>query len=209
VFDGHYNLWRERRLSKLIGLLGGTAGLKGKRTLELAAGHGGVSAALASMGAIPTAADGRIEHVQHMEKHLSGVRILHVDQRNPYHVGDFDMVIHWGVLYHLRPSRWRFDLADASAHAPIMFLETEVCDSDDPNHVLEVEENGYDQSMDGVGVRPSADAVETTIRELGMSFKRYDDEDIGTDLHRYDWKVGGTGRYIVGMRRFWMCRKDG
>ena len=207
-FDGHYNPWRERRLNKLVGLLGGSASLKGKRTLELAAGHGGVSAALADMGAIPTAADGRTEHVDHMRENLKGVHVIHLDQRYPYHVGDFDIVIHWGVLYHLPPSRWESDLADASAHAPIMFLETEVCDSDDPDHVLRVEEAGYDQSMDGVGVRPSAAAVEMALRQLGMNFNRYDEEDIGTDLHKYDWKVEGTGRNIMGMRRFWMCRKD-
>jgi len=50
--------------------------------------------------------------------------------------------------------------------------------------------------------------VEMALRQLGMNFNRYDEEDIGTELHKYDWKVEGTGRHIMGMRRFWMCRKD-
>lgn len=208
MFEGHYSEWRSRRIGRLVEMLGGPKWFEGKRVLELAAGHGHVSAALAHMGAIPTAADGRIEHVEAMRRTLDGVEVVHLDQRYPYRIGDFDLVLHWGVLYHMRADRWMQDLADAMAHAPLMCLETEVCDSDDPDHILDIEESGYDQSMDGIGVRPSAAAVERFLSEMGVDWIRHDDAALNADIHRYDWKVGGTGLYIVGLRRFWMCQKE-
>lgn len=210
MFEGHYVEWRINRLKKLVDLLGGEKYIKGLKVLELAAGHGGISAELLKMGAIPTATDGRVEHVDYMKHHLHGVNILHVDQRYPYSLGKFDLVIHWGVLYHLHPDRWMHDLADAASHAPILCVETEVCDSENPECILRVEEQGYDQSLEGVGTRPSAAAVEKVFRDIGLEFTRYDSKEINSfdsDIfHQYDWAVKNTNTFQHGLRRFWMCR---
>lgn len=208
MFEGHYEEWRHRRIEKLVSLLGGRGAMPGMRVLELAAGHGHVSRMLAEMGAVVTATDGRREHVEFMRNNLEGIHVIHLDQRSGYHIGEFDVVIHWGALYHLSKDRWRHDLADAMSHAPMMCLETEVCDSDDPECIIEVEEHkGYDQSMDGLGVRPSAPAVESAISSIGAVWERHDDPKLNANIHRYDWKVEGTRSWAHGMRRFWICRR--
>lgn len=208
MFDGHYQNWRDRRVDKLIEIMGGSSWFAGKKVLELGAGHGHVSMKLAELGAVATAAEGRIEHVETMRQQLVGVNVVHLDQRMGYDIGTYDLVVHWGVLYHLPLWRWKEDIHDAARHAPVMCLETEVCDSDDPDFALEVlEPDSYDQSMEGMGVRPSAAAVERAVLSAGMIPERYDDENIGTDVHRYNWTVSGTNGWEHGMRRFWMCRR--
>jgi len=207
MFEGHYTEWRRKRVEKLVELLGGKDSIKDMRILELAAGHGHIANMLSEMGGIVTAAEGRMEHVDFMKRNLNGIEVVHIDQRECYNVGMFDIVLHWGILYHLSPSRWRQDISDAASHAPIMCLETEVCDSDDPNFILETQESGYDQSMDGVGVRPSAPAVEHVLSSLGLTWERHDDPALNTEQHNYDWKNAGTGSWAHGMRRFWICRR--
>jgi hypothetical protein len=119
---------------------------------------------------------------------------------------EFDIVIHWGVLYHL--DNWKADLQISIRHGKIIFLESEVCDSNDPEIEIKVNEpEQYDQAIGRTGSRPSAEMVEKYISETGATFIRYDDSDLNSDSHTYDWPVRNTKNAPAGQRRFWIIKK--
>ena len=87
----------------------------------------------------------------------------------------------------------------------------EVCDSDDPNRVIQIDEHHsvYDWAFGGVASKPSAANIEQILKERGVCFRRLDSADLNTGSFKYDWSVGNTGNRIIGNRRFWICKKDG
>ena len=90
----------------------------------------------------------------------------------------------------------------------MIFLESEVSDSDDVNFDLKIKEkDGYDQALDGIGSRPSADNVELFIKNLGFDIERFDDENLNSTFHQYSWKVTNTNGWRHGLRRFWIIKK--
>src|SRR5436190_2573113 len=160
VFDGHYDLWRAKRLATIIEWFGPQWFL-GKRILEIGAGYGDIGRVFHGLGARVTFSDGRTEYVETMKRRLPMVnpaRIVVMDAEHGIPLGPFDLIVHLGVLYHL--DNWQRSLNDAAKRAPFMVLESEVCDSDDPALELKVEERGYDQALHGHGTRPSAAMVE-------------------------------------------------
>lgn len=207
MFDGHYDEWRRKRISKMASVLGGYEWFKGKKVLELACGHGHVGSSLFDYGADVTLCDGRTEYIEHVRIKFPHLKSYVVDQTQPYFLGNFDLVIHWGVMYHLPAKFWKQDLSCAANHANLICLETEVCDTEDPSFCIEPQESGYDQSMHSTGIRPSASMVEQEISSLGFKFDRYDDPDLSTPSHYYHWKVEETKTWRGGMRRFWIIRK--
>ena len=124
----------------------------------------------------------------------------------------FDLIIHWGVLYHLE--YWQQDLECALQHTDLMCLESEIADSIDDTYDTKVSESWPDGAIPGsasgtgaYGSRPSAAHVEKVLRELGCTFVRYDDADLNFRYHKYDWEVQNTGTAPPGQRRFWLVRK--
>jgi hypothetical protein len=91
-----------------------------------------------------------------------------------------------------------------------LVLETVVCDSDDKNFILKVEEdvNGYDKSLIGIGSRPSAEFIEEILKDNGYEFERVNDSRCNAGHHEYDWEVQNTGVRLFGKRRFWFCKKN-
>ena len=122
----------------------------------------------------------------------------------------FDLVIHWGILYHL--TNWQQDLASALRHTNLLCLESEVGDSEDPTHDPKVREgwpgdSALGEEGDSDGSRPSAAHVEKILDDLGCTYTRYDDADLNFHYHKYDWKANNTGLAPAGQRRFWLVRK--
>lgn len=206
MFDGHYDNWRNIRVAKLVNLLGENW-FNGKTVLELASGHGKIGKMFKDKGCIVTCAEGRGEHVDTIKRNYPDMNVELVDQTKPYFLGKYDLVIHWGVLYHLPLEYWKQDLENALKHSDLICLESEVADSDNPYFLIKVGEGGYDQSMYESGVRPSADMVEEYVKSLGYSITRYDDSDLNTTDHIYDWKVENTNTWKSGLRRFWLIKK--
>ena len=121
-------------------------------------------------------------------------------------LGRFDLIIHFGVLYHLQD--WKSSLVDCVGMTNYLALETEVCDSDDPSFELKLDEAGYDQAISGVGSRPSAELVEAELRACRMALTRLDDNRCNANIHVYDWPVKNTGRWVSGQRRMWFCGRE-
>lgn len=204
----HYNLWRKNRLNKLYEILGGRDWFKDKLILELAAGHGHVGRELQELGAIVVFSDGSEENVEEIKKRCKeNTEIFFIDQDEPWNLNrKFDLVIHWGVLYHL--DNWEQDLKTALEHASLLCLETEVCDSDDPAHELKVPEHWYDGAKHGIGSRPSPAKIEKFLFEHNKKFVRYDDSSLNAHYHHYDWPIQNTKEAPGGQRRFWFIREN-
>ena len=205
-FKTHYIPWRESRINKIVSIFGKEF-FNNKTMLELAAGHGDTGHYFYNLGSIVTFADGNEGHLVKIKKTNPDSTVLHIDQDKEWNLNkQFDIVVHWGVLYHL--DNWQKDLKTAIEHGKIIFLETEVCDSNDPTFEIKTSESGYDQAVNGIGSRPSAAMVEGCINETGANYVRYDDADINAEYHKYDWKVNDTKEWTSGQRRFWIIRNE-
>lgn len=205
MFKDHYVKWRENRIAKILKIFSENF-FQNKTILELAAGHGHVGESFLKLGSRVTFAEGRQEHIKQLKEKFPESEIIHLNQDEVWNLDKkFDIVIHWGVLYHL--NNWQQDLSSALAHANLIFLESEVSDSDDPAFDQKVSESGYDQAINQTGSRPSANFIEKIILEAGGKFTRYDDNELNSDFHSYDWKVENTKSWRSGLRRFWIIEK--
>tara|TARA_B100000131_G_scaffold316994_1_gene358151 strand:+ start:264 stop:1352 length:1089 start_codon:yes stop_codon:yes gene_type:complete len=204
--EGSYPLWRKNRIKKLIEIVGGEDWFKGKSVLELACGFGHIGAELKKLGADVTFAEGRTEYAEYIKEQAEDSTIIFIDQDKPWELDTtFDLIIHWGVLYHL--TNWERDLTTALKFGKQVCLETEVLDSPDDHAVTQRSEVGWDQAMHGMGTFPSAAYVERILAENGASFVRYDDEELDSDYHKYSWQPSTSddpAEYKKGLRRFWM-----
>ncbi len=204
-FTHHYNNWRQTRINKVRQILGADFA-KGKTILELACGHGHTGLQLAGEGATVTFAEGRPEHIEALLAKAPDADVIQLDQDKSWDLGrKFDLVIHWGVLYHL--DNWKEDLRCTLNHSDLVCMETEVADSSDPKFEIKQSEEGTDQALNGTGSHPSPAMIEEYLTSLGATFVRYDDSDINSLFHHYDWPVRETKQWKPGQRRFWMIRK--
>ena len=212
-----YKNWRNNRINKLIEILGGGHWFKNKKILELGCAYGHTGKILMTYGADVVFAEPR----RHYHNHILGicgctdclplskdVSIIQLDQNSPWSFKPpvFDLIIHWGVLYHLE--NWEQDLINTLDHGVKICLESEVLDSDHPFGIRHRREAGPDQSCHGIGSFPSYASIERVIQDHPnfISYQRYDDASINAGHQHYDWKPTNDGRAIPGRRRFWMIQ---
>lgn len=204
--NSHWEKWRATRIKKLISILG-EEWFQGKDILELACGHGHIGRHLQSiLGANVTFAEGGPAYAW-LNRNLSELKAIYIDQDEPWDLGrKFDLVVHWGVLYHLE--NWQQDLRTTLTHSDMVCLESEVSDSDDPTFDIKVEEDWHDGAANGIGSRPSPAHIERIVKEEGFQPVLYADADLNAAYHRYDWPIKNTGKYLSGQRRFWILKKE-
>ena len=181
-FDGEvYRAWRDARLKFLSQVFPQLNGDESNRlsVIEFGAGFGAVGIELSKKVSLVAMCEGRAENFEEMKARIArNPRISAHLLDNDSDWGDFaqtdeyDLAIHWGLLYHLK--NWRRDLALACRCARHLCLETEVLDSVDPNAEIWRHELGADQALHGVGTVPSWGAIEQVLKEEGMSFERHD-----------------------------------
>ena len=205
-FVGHYVEWRAKRISKLVSIFGEDF-FNGKDILELGCGLGEIGERFIEFGSTVTFCDVRPEYLLEVKKRIPNSTTHLIDQNTEWNLNKrFDFIIHTGVLYHL--TEWKQDLLCALNHSDLIFLEAEVPKgsiSDDYEEVMH--ENGYDQAISGVSKRPSAARIEKFLTEQGVKFKRYDDADINTPVHKYDWVTPDPENKNFNYRRFWIISK--
>jgi SAM-dependent methyltransferase len=214
-FMDHYRTWRPTRIRKIEKIFGESF-FKDKTLLELACGFGDIGKHFReNRGAVVTFAEGRKEHLSFIEENNPGAEVLHLNQEYLWDLKrKFDIIIHFGVMYHL--DNWKQDLECALKHTDLIILESEIADSNKVFEAKVIDPISYDQAINGkrIATRPSASYVEKVFEDNGFIFIRYDDADLNDGLHRYDWKVTGDaekpgyGRNDGGgMRRFWVARR--
>lgn len=202
-FVGHYAPWIERRITVIVGHYG-QDWFADKRVLELGCGHAAIGEALHQHGAKVTCSDARVanlEVIRQAKPHLNLVQHDLDDGTWPYS-DDYDLIIHTGVLYHLK--NYRVNLESCLASCRNLFLETEVLDSS-VDEVLFVDENreSYDQAFNGTGCRPSQLNLENILTANKCGFERCFQGALNADFHVYDWPVANTRQWRHGLRRAW------
>ena len=205
LFEGNYNLWREKRYNRILKKYGEDF-FKDKTLLELGCGEGDLGNMFSKLGAIVTCVDGRKKYIdtcKELYPHLqSFVFDLNVGLgTNNY----FDIILHTGLLYHL--INVDQSIIQCTKQCNWLILETEVCNSFDPHTILYVNEyDGFDQSLNAKGSRPSPEYIERILQENNFSFEKISDE-LNIGWHIYDWERNNTKEYYDGLRAFWFCEK--
>lgn len=218
TFGWHYVEWRLNRVTAIIEWFGADW-FRGRRILELGAGHGEIGMHFMALGADVVFTEGRREHLDELRVSLPLLDDAHAFQLDaetmllPPNMRPFDLVLHQGLLYHLND--WRKSLHACAAISRFMALESEVCDSDDPTFELKVDEGpGGDQALHRTGTRPSAEMVEGVLADAGWRFQRIMDNRCNSTPsprsggHFYDWPVTNKRNWKGGHRRWWFCGRE-
>lgn len=196
--------WNKKRVNKLLSILG-DGWIAGKKVLEVGCGHGENGKALIAAGAQVLFTDGRELHLDFLKK--EGLNTFLMDQDKEWTIeGQFDLIVHWGVLYHL--DNWKQDVKCALDRADLLCLETEIFDTDDPTFEQKKGEiDHYDQALNRTGTVLSGKCFENYITSLGATFVRYDEEVLDSHAMVYSWKDGSRPGFTIGQRRFWMIER--
>jgi len=209
-FRNHYNEWRRKRVMAIIKHYG-FEWFNGKSILELGCGYGDIGNILYHLGSDVTVSEVRDEHLEKVRKWYPYLKILkhNCEQLLPNFDKKFDLIIHFGVLYHI--DNYKEHLADALRYCENMVLETEVSDSDDENFEIYVKENSaqLDHSFTSHSYRPSPAKVEKIIKENNMKFEMVKDDSFNSGMHVYDWVVKNTNTWHDGLRKAWFITAKG
>lgn len=205
-FGGHYNEWRQKRISAYIKHYG-ISWFKNKTILELGCGYADIGNIFYYLGSKVTVSDARIGHLKIVNERYPHLETVKHDCEKPLSVSfgnrKFDLIIHNGLLYHL--DNYKSNLSDCLDRCDYMVLETEVSDCNEEDFIIKTQENknSSGQSFSGTGSRPSAKAVEKILSDSEKKFKLLNDNSCNSGFHMYDWKIKNTKTWKSGMRRLW------
>ena len=211
VFQASYDAWRATRINKLLEIYG-LEWFAGKRVIELGCGHADIGAFLAEIVASVLCIDGRQENLTFAKlKHrkVSGLEYLLADLDGPFpELGRCDLLIHFGLLYHLNDVDAH--LAQCWAVADEILLESVVCDSLDPQKIVYL---GRDRAVNSRGLhgkqnRPSPFYIERLATAAGYEIQRCFTGDLNSGMFVYDWPHKDNGDLGgFAKRRMWRFHK--
>jgi Methyltransferase domain len=213
AFEARY--YRESQLTRLANLFAHVdlERWRGMRILEVGAGLGHLGDAFAQLGFDVTSTDGRPEHVDAMRARGREAFVLDLDTTGVDEVGDYDVILAFGVLYHLaQPEKF---LRSCGNGSQVLLLETAVCDAAEPVVRWVSEAGGWrgqDQALSGQGCRPSPAWVEEICTEAGFDSVRDISSGLGNwVIGAYDWEPRNTGDWRhdgINLRKMWVCEKQ-
>ncbi len=209
MFTEHYEGWRNSRVNGLLKYVSKDL-FKNKSLLELGCGFGDLGNIFQNLGCMATSSDGREEHLEVVKKRYPLLKTKKIDCDKDLIEEHYDIILHWGLLYHLDYSSIKEHIKNCCESCEILLLETEVCDSSDPNFFISLEDkDGYDQSLNKNAVKPSQTYIETELKKNNFDYICIKDPILNSSFHIYDWEVSETKTWKDGLRRFWICWKQG
>lgn len=207
LFMGHYIKWRAKRIAAIVDFYGASF-FKGKTLLEVGCGHAHIGKYFYDLGAKVTVCDDRSEHIEYVNSIYPELNASVVDLDTEFPFEKFDIIIDMGVIYHL--SNYRYHMEKVCNLCTWIIMESEVVDFSGIDETVGHSETvkDYDQSLHGLGNRPSIGYIEDLFKRNKFYTYRIDDDRCNSDNHNYNWTPNNTGKYIVGFRKMWFCRKD-
>ncbi len=209
MFDQKYQDWNQKRIKGILEFYGHKF-LYYKKILDLGCGHADISGVFYRLGADVTAVDARQEHLKVVSKKYNGIKVVKADLdiEWPFARSHFDIVLDLDLLCHL--NNYEEHIRKICSVTNHLILETAVCDSPDPYKVILFPENKsiYDSSVNGVGSRPTAAAIERILTECGMNFRRQDNNRYNCGSYVYDWTNQNNEECDINKRRLWFAVKN-
>jgi SAM-dependent methyltransferase len=205
-FSGHYTAWQEKRVTHVMDHYG-RGWFADKRVLELACGYGDIGIYFTMLGADVTFSDARQEHLDFIKTSMPNAKTIRANLENEWPFeGHFDLILHFGVLYHLE--NVRFSIEKSLQSAANLAIETLVSDSDDENahYLVKEDPKAGDTAFAGTAAHVSGPHIEKILRSHGASFEMVRDDRMNSTIHCYDWPVTNSGRTLGGQRRFWYVK---
>lgn len=207
-FGGHYNIWRQKRIDAFINHYG-INWFKDKKILELGCGYADIGNIFYHLGADVTVSDARGEHIKVVNEKYPHLKtfVHNCEEDLPFKKKDkFDLIIHTGMLYHI--DKYEDHLKDCLKYCDNMILEAEVCDSDNKDFDIYVEEESevYDKSFTKKSYRPSPSKLEKIITQSKRTFIKLEDDSCDAGMHIYSWKIKNTKTWKHGLRAMWFIK---
>jgi SAM-dependent methyltransferase len=198
--------WNEKRLKAITDHYG-IEFFDGIKVLDLGCGHGFFGDELAKLGAMVTYCDARREHLNQIVERNPNADVRLIDLEDGWPEGQWDFIVHFGVLYHIE--NVVENLRKACESTEYMVLETLVCDSKDPklNLAFKEDKTNISQAFQGMGSRPSPALIERVLTESGMEFTMLTTDKYNDHIHKYAWAVKNAKAYGAGLRRMWFVKK--
>jgi tRNA (mo5U34)-methyltransferase len=173
VFDqSHYESLNESRATRLRELLPDLGGKIGARTaLDVGCGFGYFSKLLHTLGLNVTAIDGRSENVKEASRRVPEVEFhtMDAEDHSILGFGTFDIVLCFGLLYHLENPFLAIRHLRALTSA-ILFVESVIFPGEDPVMGLVDENLTEDQGLNHVAFYPTESCLVKLFYRSGFPF---------------------------------------
>jgi SAM-dependent methyltransferase len=143
--------------------------LERRRVLDVGCGVGHLARFFVERGCDVLCVDGRSQNVERLRElypHLKA-RVLDIESDPVAELGRFDVVLAYGVLYHLE-NPFRALRTFASLTEDLLLIETMVADHHLPLVRLAEETSTYSQALRNVGSRPTPSFVVMVLRQAGF-----------------------------------------
>ncbi len=185
---------------------------KSKTVLELGAGYGHNGELFSGKGAIVTSVDGRSEHIAVCKKKRPQINAICRNlEKNFSDLGEFDITVHFGLLYHIDNVEEHMKSV-AAVTKKVLLLETIVRDNLLEKVNAKEKEQGYDQAVSGIGSRMSEPYIESLLTSNGFKFRKIVDARINWNNGNFNFINQNNNRTTDGkgcaLRRFYVCEKN-
>jgi SAM-dependent methyltransferase len=208
-FGGHYDAWTDNRIRWILDTFGEGI-FEGKSVLDIGGGTGHIARRVRELGArCVEVVEGRLSNIAESQPDDAiAFTLANLERGLTCRDESYDIVLNFGTVYHL--ANWEPILIESVLRArELVFIETEVIDSEvEYNRYVVENAEGYDQSMSGIGSRPSEFEIDRLLARMpNAQGCKVLDSALNADFHRYDWQNALDGRIEDGLRRFWAVQR--
>lgn len=215
---------RMRRISKILEIFG-VEWFKGKNILDIGGGVGDIGAFFACLGARVVSAEYRASNRNFASiryRNIPNFKTVFFDGEKDFthlrkYAGDtpdskFDLVLCLGFLEVIADVNNVIRCSRELSN--IIILETQVCDSVDPEILLyaDMPQGLDDYPIGNKGARPSPFYIENEFMKCGWMYERHFSADLNTSGFLYDWShknTGAFGKERKAFARFWCFKNTG